>query len=491
MAFRAVTPIGYARGMIIQSALSRETLRDAHDAARGLALLRGVLDDAPGRAVLALLAALAMSEPDAVAVADAYTNAFRTLAVAANDDPFADLPDAWQSHLVARLLDNDNPWSAQAETARARGVRSSESAVDAIAPGLRAAARQELRALRLLYDLDATMLCDLARKAVEGTMPALHDAWTPWRELSPPFYAHNCLDPRSAMARRLTDTSDWADLVDDLTAHWALHGTGMPARYHVLRWERRGANRTSGASGHGLRPIAHPDPARLDGLIGYEREQRLLASNIERFLTGLPAQHALLYGPPGTGKSSTVKALANHYAPHGLRLVELRKGDIEDLSAVAAAVRGRAPHFLIYVDDLSFEEHETAYKALKALLEGTAEARPDNLILYATTNRRNLVRETFAERGAPGDDPHGRDTMGEKISLAARFGLRVTFAAPDQERYVAIATALARGRGLTSLDIPDDELRRRALLWERQHPGRSGRTARQFVDDLEAEQRSL
>jgi predicted AAA+ superfamily ATPase len=102
-----------------------------------------------------------------------------------------------------------------------------------------------------------------------------------------------------------------------------------------------------------------------------------------------------------------------------------------------------------------------------------------------------LVRETFAERGAPGDDPHGRDTMGEKISLAARFGLRVTFAAPDQERYVAIATALARGRGLTSLDIPDDELRRRALLWERQHPGRSGRTARQFVDDLEAEQRSL
>ena len=473
--------------MTIQTALSRETLRDARDAACGLALLRGVLDDAPGRAVLALLTALTTSESDAIAVAEAYTDAFRTLAVAANDDPLADLPDAWQSHLIACLLDDDNPWSAQAETARARGVRSPESAT-AVAPGLRAAARCELRALRLLYDLDAATLCDLARTAVGGGMPSLRDAWVPWRELAPPLYAHNDLDPRTAMARRLTSTTDWADLADELTAHWTRHGTGLLARYHVLRWERRVA---SGASGHGLRPIAHPDPARLDGLIGYEREQRLLASNIERFLTGLPAQHALLYGPPGTGKSSTVKALANHYAPRGLRLVELRKSDIEDLPAVAAAVRGRAPHFLIYVDDLSFEEHETAYKALKALLEGTAEARPDNMILYATTNRRNLVRETFAERGAPGDDPHGRDTMGEKISLAARFGLRVTFPAPDQERYVAIVTALARGRGLTSLDIPDDELRRRALLWERQHPGRSGRTARQFVDDLEAEQRSL
>jgi predicted AAA+ superfamily ATPase len=473
--------------MTIQPALSRETLRDARDAAHGLALLRGVLDDAPGRAVLALLAALTMSAPDAAAVADAYTAAFRALAVAANDDPLDGLPDAWQSHLVARLLDDDDPWSAQAETARARGVRSPESTAGAIAPGLRAAARQELRALRLLYDLDATALWDSARDAVAESMPALRDAWVPWRDLTPPLFAHNNLDPRRAMARRLACVDDWADLTDELAAHWSRHGTGMLARYRVLRWEGRGAH---GSGGAGLRPVAHPDPARLDGLIGYEREQKALASNIERFLAGLPAQHALLYGPPGTGKSSTVKALATYYAPHGLRLVELRKGDSEDLPAIAAAVRGRAPHFLIYVDDLSFEEHETAYKALKALLEGTAEARPDNMILYATTNRRNLVRETFAERGAPGDDPHGRDTMGEKISLAARFGLRVTFPAPDQERYVAIATALARSRGLTSQDMPDDELRRRALLWERQHPGRSGRTARQFVDDLEAESRS-
>src|ERR671934_87184 len=149
--------------------------------------------------------------------------------------------------------------------------------------------------------------------------------------------------------------------------------------------------------------------------------------------------------------------------------------------APVAGAFGRAFGQLAAVAD---EEHETQYKALKALLEGTAEARPANLLIYATTNRRNLVRESFADRGAPGEDVHGRDTMQEKISLAARFGLRVTFAAPDQERYLAIATSLARGRGLP---LADEEVRARALLWERQHPGRSGRTARQFVDDLEAE----
>ncbi len=472
----------------------RTSPRDALDAARGLALLRGVLDAAPGKAMLALLAALAAPEPDSTAVAGSYSHAFGTLAAAAGDDPLDGAPDAWQAHLVARLLDDTNPWSAQAEAVRSRatGASGAGPAPDAVsrsddgstmvAPGLLAAARRELRTLRLFYDLDAVTVWRLARAAVAPSMPALRDAWVPWRDLSPPApSAHNDMDPRADMARRLIETGDWPALAGALTSYWARHGTGALARYHVLRWQGRA---------DGLRPVAHPDPARLEQLVGYEREQGLLRANIERFLAGLPAQHALLYGPPGTGKSSTVKAIANHYAPRGLRLVELRKGDAGDLPAISAAVRARAPYFLLYVDDLSFEEHETEYKALKALLEGAAEARPANMLLYATTNRRNLVRETFAERGAPGDDVHGRDTMGEKISLAARFGLRVTFPAPDQERYVAIATGLARGRGLTHAEITDDELRRHALLWERQHPGRSGRTARHFVDDLEAELRA-
>ncbi len=204
--------------------------------------------------------------------------------------------------------------------------------------------------------------------------------------------------------------------------------------------------------------------------------------NTERFLSGLPAHHALLYGPPGTGKSSTVKAVLNEYAGAGLRLVEVRKEDLADLGGVLEDLRGRGPRFVVYVDDLSFEEHEVEYKALKALLEGSVEDPPENVRVYATSNRRNLIRESFSDR--ENDDIHAHDTMQEKLSLAARFGLRLTFPSPDQSRYLEIVSGIAQERGLK---IPQDTLRERALLWDRWHAGRSGRTARQLVDELQAE----
>jgi predicted AAA+ superfamily ATPase len=241
-----------------------------------------------------------------------------------------------------------------------------------------------------------------------------------------------------------------------------------------MRWDARS---------HTCRGITEPDPVRLHDLVGYDTAQAVLTRDVERFLNGLPAHDALLYGAPGTGKSSTVKAIANEFAARGLRLVEVRKEDLYDLPAIEAELRGRAPRFLLFVDDLSFEEHQTEYKALKALLEGSAEARPNNILIFATSNRRNIIRENFADRGS-GDDVHGRDTLQEKTSLAARFGLRVTFAAPDQDCYLDIAEAIARSRRLP-LDSAD--VRSRALAWERRHPGRSGRLARQFVDDLEGE----
>jgi hypothetical protein len=228
--------------------------------------------------------------------------------------------------------------------------------------------------------------------------------------------------------------------------------------------------------------VPGPDPIRLDGLVAYEREREPLVENTRRFLAGLPAHNALLYGQPGTGKSSTVKALLNEYADRGLRLVEVAKEDLGSLPRVLGLLRGRGPRFVLFVDDLSFEEHEVEYKALKALLEGSVEEPPGNVRVYATSNRRNLVRESFSERDGA-DDVHARDTEQEKQSLAARFGLRVTFPAPDQGRYLEIVAGLARKRGLK---LPEEELRERALLWDRWHAGRSGRTARQFVDELAA-----
>jgi hypothetical protein len=259
-----------------------------------------------------------------------------------------------------------------------------------------------------------------------------------------------------------------------LACHYGRHGAGPFGRHAAFQW-REGS----------LGAVVRPDRVRLAGLIAYERERGPLVRNTERFLAGLPAHHALLYGLPGTGKSSTVKAILNEYAGKGLRLVEIKKEDLADLPGVLEVLRGRGPRFIIFVDDLSFEEHEVEYKTLKALLEGSVEEPPENVRLYATSNRRNLIRESFSDRddASTGDDVHARDTMQEKLSLAARFGLRLTFSSPDQARYLEIVAGLAGERGLT---IPAEDLRERALLWDRWHAGRSGRTARQFVDELEA-----
>ena len=274
------------------------------------------------------------------------------------------------------------------------------------------------------------------------------------------------------MAERLAATGDWSVLAGTLTEHFAVHGAGPFGRYRAFRWK-------DGT----LQLVPDPDPVRLAGLIGYERERAPLLKNTERLLAGLPSHHVLLYGLPGTGKSSTVKAVASEYADSGLRLVELAKEDLKELPPLLDALRGRRPRFILFVDDLSFEEHEVEYKALKALLEGSIEEPPGNVRLYATSNRRNLIRERFSERDEA-DDVHARDTMQEKLSLAARFGLRITFPAPDQKRYLEIVSGLVEERGIK---ICGEELRERALLWDRWHAGRSGRTARQFVDELEAE----
>lgn len=443
-----------------------ELLKTALDAIQGLTLLRGVLEDDTARAVLNLLDTLVSNDVNSAQIAEAYSKAFYALANVVNDEEtLPRLADAWQAYLIMRILDDSNPWSKQAEKYGAQGI----------APVLKAQAERDLRTLRILFDLTAEALWEMARAAVTPTNPMLHDAWIPWLDLAAPQQESRAASARELLSQQMAEQEDWSELVDSISAHWASHGTGSFAHYHVLRWHGKAT---------GLQGVAYPDPIQLSNLIGYEHEQELLKANTERFLLGLPAHDAVLYGAPGTGKSSTVKAVVNAYADRGLRLVEVHKEYVKDLPAIAASLRDKAPRFLIFIDDLSFEDHETEYKALKVLLEGTAEARPKNVLIYVTTNRLNLVRENFSDRGKPDDDVHWKDTMEEKNSLVARFGLRVTFALPNQQRYLRIAIELAQQRGIA---LAEDELRLRALAWERQHVGRSGRMARQFVDDLEAE----
>ncbi|HEY0128017.1 MAG TPA: ATP-binding protein [Rubrobacteraceae bacterium] len=419
--------------------------------ARGLAVLRGVLASSAARDILSLLGLFTVERPESAAVAENFGRLWEELAVEAG----VLLPDAWQSHLAGRLLDDENPFSLGAERRELSTIVVEQ-------------ARRDLNTLQMLFDLDAGTLLSL----VETAVPELEGTWTPWRDPEADAGKSRRGEPRQDMARQLAAAEDWGDLVEALVEHYATHGAGTFGSHKAFRWEDGG-----------LRAVPHPDPVRLCDLIGYEKEREPLRRNTQRLLAGLPSHHAFLYGLPGTGKSSTVKAVLNEYATVGLRLVELAKEDLEELPALLEALRGRGPCFILFIDDLSFEEHEVEYKALKALLEGSIEEPPGNVRLYATSNRRNLIRERFSDR-EEGDDVHERDTMQEKLSLVARFGLRLTFPSPDQRRYLEIVSGLARERGVK---IPTGELEERALLWDRWHAGRSGRTARQFVDELEAE----
>lgn len=456
---------------IAMSIVSPETLQEVQEeihsalqASHALTLLRNVLHDETCHAVLTLLRALDGQECQAEHLAHVYSLAFERLARAVTSDRVPCLPDAWQAYLIGRIIDDVNVWNEQVERYGIKGVSAR----------ILAQARRDLQTLQRLFQLTAEKLWLLTQQRVVAELPALEDAWEPWYELAP-VSESNEYDGRDALARQIAECIDWGAAAELLMAHWSRHGTGVLAHYLVLRWQ-----------GQEFQGVAHPDPIRLRELIGYEREQARLRTNTERFLANLPAHHALLYGPPGTGKSSTIKALVNEYGEQGLRLVEVRKEYINDLPQIINLLRGRAPHYILFIDDLSFEEHETQYKMLKVLLEGTAEARPGNVLIYATSNRLNLIRESFTDRGKPTEDVHWRDTMDEKHSLAHRFGLRLTFISPDQAHYLKIVEGLARQR---QIDLPREELDQRALSWERQHVGRSGRVARQFVDELEAELR--
>jgi predicted AAA+ superfamily ATPase len=431
--------------------MNKERIKHLLLRARGMAVLRDVLASPATRDFVSLLGLLAVERPESSAVAKNFGRLWEELADEAGDL----LPDAWQSHLAGRLLDEENPFSLGAERRD-------------LSPTVVEQARRDLTTLQILFDLDARTLLGL----VEAAVPELEGVWTPWRDSKADADKSRRGGPRRDLARELAGAEDWGGFVEILAEHYATHGAGPFGGHRAFRWK-----------GGSLKAVPHPDPVRLSDLIGYEKEREPLLRNTERLLAGLPSHHALLYGLPGTGKSSTVKAVLNEYADSGLKLVELAKEDLGELPAVLEVLRGRGPRFVLFIDDLSFEEHEVEYKALKALLEGSVEEPPGNVRLYATSNRRNLIRERFSDR-EEGDDVHARDTMQEKLSLAARFALRLTFPTPDQKRYLEIVSGLARERGVK---IPAEELEERALLWDRWHAGRSGRTARQFVDELEAE----
>ena len=228
-------------------------------------------------------------------------------------------------------------------------------------------------------------------------------------------------------------------------------------------------------------PITKTEHTRLSDLIGYELQKKQLIENTEAFVRGQKANNCLLFGDAGTGKSSSIKAILNEYYDQGLRMIEVYKYQFKDLTSVISQIKNRNYKFIIYMDDLSFEEFEIEYKYLKAIIEGGLERKPDNVLIYATSNRRHLIRETFNDKRQPDDDMHTSDTVQEKLSLAARFGVTIYYGMPVKKEFQEIVHRLAERY---HLDMSEEELMQKANAWELKHGGMSGRTATQFITNL-------
>jgi len=226
-------------------------------------------------------------------------------------------------------------------------------------------------------------------------------------------------------------------------------------------------------------PIMSPDKTTMDSFVGYKEERQRILANTEMLLSGRPAANALLYGDAGTGKSSTVKAITNHFFSEGLRLIEVRKNQLLYLPKIMGEISENPLKFIIFIDDLSFNTNDDNFSMLKATLEGSASAKADNAVIYATSNRRHIIKESFGER--EGSDVHRNDTVQETLSLSERFGLRVLFAKPEKRLYLEIVKELARRKGL---DIPPAELEVKAEAFVLRHGYRSARCAEQFIDSL-------
>ncbi len=269
---------------------------------------------------------------------------------------------------------------------------------------------------------------------------------------------------------------DDAELYQIITGFYKTYGVG---KFGLNKAFRISTDDKSGI----LCPITATSDILLDDLVGYESQKKELVQNTEAFVEGRRANNVLLYGDAGTGKSASIKAILNQYYSRGLRMIEVYKHEFKELPKVISAIKNRNYRFIIYMDDLSFEEFEIEYKYLKAVMEGGLETKPENVLIYATSNRRHLIRETWSDRSDMSEDElHRSDTMQEKLSLAERFGVTIAYFKPMRKEYFNIVTALARR--YPEIKLTDEELRSEASKWEMRHGGMSGRTAQQFIDSL-------
>lgn len=364
----------------------------------------------------------------------------------------------WHNYLTFLLITDENPFSLTCEK-----VGAHQGSVNYFAEG-------DFRAFKALFDFDFSHLEEELGIDCFSRISDYHAIGK--KEL---MYNKNVSEKVQALSEKLEQAADEKDFFRMVTDFYKAYGVGMFGLNKAFRI----ASSDNGTIQ--FCPINNMDAVVLDDLIGYEIQKKKLVDNTQAFVEGRKANNVLLFGDSGTGKSTSIKAIVNEFYDQGLRMIEIYKHQFKDLSTVISQIKNRNYKFIIYMDDLSFEEFEIEYKFLKAVIEGGVETRPDNILIYATSNRRHLIKENWNDRNdmEHRNDMHHSDTMEEKLSLVNRFGVTISFSKPSQKEYFNIVINLARRAGIT---MSDEDLCKEANKWELSHGGISGRTAQQFIN---------
>lgn len=361
----------------------------------------------------------------------------------------------WHCYLADLLVNDENAYSLACE-------RRQEPA-----GSINAAVLHDIRILKKMYDWDFQNATEVLQ------VPELCLVLEYQRdEGSGRMYNHRISGQIGALAREMAKADSPEKMKETLALFYRRFGVGKFGLHKSFRVVHDGGE----VRIEPIRNIAH---VKFDDLVGYDGAKKKLRDNTDAFVAGKPCNNCLLFGDAGTGKSSCIKAMTNEYYEKGLRVIEIYKHQFQDLNAVISQIKNRGYRFVIYMDDLSFEDFEIEYKYLKAVIEGGLEKKPDNVLIYATSNRRHLIRETYSDK--EDQDMHTGDTVQEKLSLAYRFGVTIYFGRPDKKEFQNIVRVLAERY---DLHMPEEELLLKANQWELSHGGLSGRTASQFIDYL-------
>ena len=401
------------------------------------------------------------TQSNAVLIRKVYTQIKRLLTVATD---FGFDKNLWHNYLAYFLITNENPFSITCEK-----IGANDGSVNHFA-------RNDFSAIKNLFEYDFSEI--EKSLGIDCFTQISNYRAIEKKEL---MYNKNVSEKVQALSSRMEQARDVEGFFTAVTEFYRDYGVGMFGLNKAFRIQDRTDSKLV------FLPINNMDKVMLSDLVGYEIQKKKLVDNTRAFVEGKKANNVLLFGDSGTGKSTSIKAIVNEFYDQGLRMIEIYKHQFKDLSNVIAAVKNRNYKFIIYMDDLSFEEFEIEYKFLKAVIEGGVETKPDNILIYATSNRRHLIRETWSDRNDVQQDEgmHRSDTMQEKLSLVNRFGVTINYSKPSQKEYLDIVIHLAAKSGIK---MSEDELKAEANKWELSHGGISGRTAQQFIYYLQGKE---